>query len=198
MIADALIIAAGILVFMPLFYVMTNAPFNLYTLAIYIAILAPTLAALVNGAPFVPTPMKAVRKMLKISGLKKGDKVYDIGCGDGRVVYLAANEHKADAIGFELSPFVYTLAKIRQFFWRSKAKVKFANFKTHDLSDADVIFCYLLPETLIKLEPKLTKELKPGTKIISYAFPIATWQEVKKHPRQKEQNIAPIWEYVKQ
>lgn len=198
MIKDAILIAGGVLILMPLFYVMSNAPFNIYTMLMYMALLVPTLAALVNGAPFVPTPMKAVEKMLKISKLKKGDKIYDIGCGDGRVVYLAANKHEADATGFELSPFVFMFAKIRQFLWRSKAKVQFANFKSKDLSDADIIFCYLLPETLVKLEPKLTKELKPGARVISYAFPIATWDEVKKHPREAQHHIAPIWEYVKQ
>jgi DNA-directed RNA polymerase beta subunit len=54
--------------------------------------------------------------------IKKGEKVYDIGCGDGRMVYLAAKDYKANAVGLELSPLVYALAKIRQFFWRSKAK----------------------------------------------------------------------------
>ncbi|MCA9373650.1 50S ribosomal protein L11 methyltransferase [Candidatus Peregrinibacteria bacterium] len=198
MIKDAILIAGGVLILMPLFYVMSNAPFNLYTLTAYMALLIPTLAALVNGAPFVPTPMGAVEKMLKVSKIKKGDKVYDIGCGDGRVVYLAANKHEANATGFELSPFVFIFAKIRQLLWRSKAKIQFANFKHKNLSDADIIFCYLLPETLLKLEPKLSKELKPGARIISYAFPIASWEEVKKHPRDAKQNIAPIWEYVKQ
>lgn len=182
---------------LPLFYLITNSTPNIYSLIAYFLVLTPTIATLVNGAPFVPTPLRAVKKMLKISGLKKGDKVYDIGCGDGRVVYMAAKEYGADATGFELSPFIYAFARIRHFLWRSKAKIKFANFKTQDLSDADVIFCYLLPETLTKLEPKLSRELKPGARVISYAFPIAPWEEKKRHPREKEHSLGPIWEYVK-
>lgn len=194
---DILLIAAGVIVMLPLFYLITNTTPNIYSLIAYFVILTPTIAALVNGAPFVPTPMKAVEKMLKIGKLKKGDKVYDIGCGDGRVVYMAAKKYGADATGFELSPFIYMLARIRHLFWRSKAKVKFANFKSKDLSDADVIFCYLLPDTLTKLEPKLSRELKPGARVISYAFPMAPWQEVKKHPRDDANSLGPIWEYVK-
>lgn len=195
--SDLLLISAGVVGFMPLFYFMTNIKLDIYSLTIYILILAPTLAALINGAPFVPTPMKAVEKMLRIARLKKGEKVYDIGCGDGRIVYLAAKKFGADATGFELSPFVYLLARVRHFFWKSGAKVKFANFKTRDLSDADVIFCYLLPETLARLETKLSRELKPGARIISYAFPISPWKEIKKHQRDAANHIGPIWEYRK-
>lgn len=179
-------------------YLMPPKSFNIYTAPIMILVLVPTIMALVNGAPFVPTPMEAVEKILELAEIKKGEKIYDIGCGDGRMVYLAAKEYGANATGFELSPLVYCLARIRHFFWRSKAKIRFANFKAKNLSDADVIVCYLLPDTLARLQEKLDRELKKGARVVSYAFPVGDWKPSHKEERTAERNIAPIWVYVKQ
>lgn len=197
-IVDFLLIVGAIAILLPLYYIITGGKPNIYTLLLYILILYPTLAALVNGAPFVPTPMNAVEKMLGLAKLKKGDRIYDIGCGDGRIVYMASKKHEVNATGFELSPFVYLIARVRKFLWKSKAQIRFANFKNHNLSDADVIFCYLLPETLSKLEPKLNKELKKGTKIISYAFPLKAWKETVKIASDPANSLAPIWIYEKE
>ena len=169
--------------------------YNPYTMAIMIVVMIPTLKALLRGAPFVPTPMEAIKKMLTFAELKPGSKIYDIGCGDGRSVYLAAKDYQAEAVGLELSPLVYCLAKIRKFFWRSKAKIKMKDFYFYNLSDADAIVCYLLPETLKRLKEKLEAELKPGTKIISYAFQMQGWKEKHLEQRNPELNMAPIWVY---
>ncbi len=182
---------------LPMFYWISNTPFNIYTLGFFVLIIYPTLAALINGAPFVPTPMNAVNKMIEAAALKKGNRVYDIGCGDGRIVHTASRKYEIKATGFELSPLVYLLARIKHFLWKSKAKIIFGNFKKHDLSDADVIFCYLLPDTLAKLEPKLNRELKKGAKVISYAFPVHPWKESVKIERDKPNKLAPIWIYEK-
>lgn len=177
------------------FWLMPPHTLNIYTFPILILLLVPTIMALINGAPFVPTPMEAVEKMLELANIKEGQKVYDIGCGDGRMVYLAAKKYKANATGLELSPLVYALARVRHFFWRSKAKIKFSNFKRHNLSDADVIVCYLMPETLKLLQGKLDHELKKGTRVVSYAFPIGNWKVTHQEERNVKQKIAPIWVY---
>lgn len=158
-------------------------------------LIIPTVVALLTGAPFVPTPMRAAKKMLKLAEVKKGDKVVDIGCGDGRLVYVAANEIGAEAIGYELSPVVYILGKIRQFLWKSKAKIKFGDFKTHDLSDVDHIVCYMLPDTLKNFIPKFDKEMKKGAKITSYAFHIGDWQPVHIENSSPGEKISRIWIY---
>jgi SAM-dependent methyltransferase len=193
---DFFLIIVGISLLLPFFYWFTNADMNIFTLSVFVLVMFPTLAALINGAPFVPTPFNAAEAMIKAAQLKEGQKVYDIGCGDGRLVHLATKHHNVEGTGFEISPAIYLLAKVRQFFWRSKAKIKFRNFKYQDLSDADVVFCYLLPDTLKKLEKKLFGELKQGAKIVSYSFPIAGWQE-KEKIIQPQKEFCAIWIYEK-
>jgi len=166
-----------------------------WAITLAILIIIPTIIAMVSGAPFVPTPMARVKKMIELAKIKPGDKVYDIGCGDGRMVYVAANDYGANAVGLELSPLVYLLAKVRKFFWKSKAQIHFTDFRYKNLGDADVIVCYLLPEALARLQPKLEAELKKGARVVSYAFQIGTWQPTHREERDPSNNLAPIWVY---
>jgi len=146
-----------------------------------------------GGGPFVPTPMPAVHKVLKVAKIKKGDRVYDIGAGDGRFIHFACKDYKAKGIGFEMDPFVYFIAKMRQKFWKWKGRIIHGDFQKHSLKDADVICCYMMPRTLAKFQKKFDKELKKGTKIVSYGFHIGTWKEKKLIP--KEGKIAQIFIY---
>lgn len=175
-------------------YMTVPKTIDIFTLVIFVGILVPTIVALVSGAPFVPTPMRAVEKMLNTAGVKKDQNVIDIGCGDGRLCYKASKKG-AKATGYELSPVVYVLAKIRQFFWRSKAKIKFGDFRMHNLSEADHIVTYMLPETLIKFIPKFEKDLKNGARVTSYAFRIGNWVPVHVEPSCSKENISKIWVY---
>lgn len=186
-----------VLIILPIVY-FTSAHFNnVFSLLLLIFLSVPTILAMVNGAPFVPTPMKRVRQMVAMAKIKKGQVVYDLGCGDGRFVYIAANEYGAKATGVELSPLVYLLAIIRKLFWGSQAKIVFGNLKMYDFSDADVIFFYMLPETLKLLSPELNKQLKKGARIYSYAFQIADWKLLKTEERVAKSNFAPVYVYEK-
>jgi 16S rRNA A1518/A1519 N6-dimethyltransferase RsmA/KsgA/DIM1 with predicted DNA glycosylase/AP lyase activity len=146
-----------------------------------------------GGGPFVPTPFPAVHKVLKHAKIKKGDKVYDIGAGDGRFVHFAEKNYKANATGFELDPFVFFLAKIRQWIFRWKGKMIQGNFLNNDISDAKIVICYMLPKTLEKFQTKFDKELKQGTRVISYAFHIGSWKPKK--IIKKEGRISQIFIY---
>ncbi|MEK7528479.1 MAG: hypothetical protein AAB592_01820 [Patescibacteria group bacterium] len=164
-------------------------------IAVVIFIIIPTVIAFIFGAPFVPTPMAAAEKMIELTGIQKGKKLYDMGCGDGRCVYIAANKYDADAVGIELTPWVYLIARIRKFLWKSKAILLMQNFRSVNISDADAVIFYLLPDSLKLLRQKLEKELKPGCRVVSYAFEIAGWKPVYVEPKKPEQNITRILVY---
>ena len=137
-----------------------------------------------GGGPFVPTPMEAAEKVVKAANIKKGQKVYDIGAGDGRFVHLAEKKYGAKAVGFERDPFVYFIAKFRQFFWGWKGEIKRANLFAQNYKDADVILCYMIPKTLAKCTEKFKKELKKGAKIVSYTFSVEGLKPTKTIPKE--------------
>jgi predicted RNA methylase len=135
-----------------------------------------------NEAIFIPLPKNTIKKMLKEAKVSSKDIVYDLGCGDGRVLMIAAKEFGARAIGIEKS---WVLSKISE--WRVKKekledKVKIINedFFKVNLSKAKVIFAYLSKKINKKLEPKLKKELKKGTKVLSASHEFKGLKLVKK------------------
>lgn len=173
-------------------------PITRFQSILLILILIPTLYTLITGAPWVPTPKNRVRKMLKLSGLKKGEILYDLGCGDGRLVHLASIEHGAQATGFEFSPVVYVMAKLVQpFYWMkgSRARIRFKNFYNVHFRAADVIVCYLLPHSMRKVQKKCEQELKSKTRLVSYAFPIKEWTPSHRERRKRKEAYGPIWVY---
>lgn len=171
-----------------------NLDVSLVSLFIFTLIFIPTLLAMLS-APFVPTPMAQVRRMLKAAKIKKGMVLYDLGAGDGRLVHLAAKEYGAIATGYEYSPIIWAWAKFIQAFWRSGAKIKFRNIWHVDLSKADVIVCYLLPHAMKRMEKDLLPQLKPGTIIVSHAFQFPGLKPVASLPRKRAQKLGPVWIY---
>jgi predicted RNA methylase len=127
---------------------------------------------LLKGAPWVPSRMKKVRRMLSLADFQPGEVFYDLGCGDGRVIITAARKFSVNAVGIEINIFLYLWCQlvVTILGLRKKVKIVYGNFFKRDLSDADVVMCYLLPETNDKLENKLLRELKPTTRVISNSF----------------------------
>ena len=121
---------------------------------------------------FVPTPQEVVDAMLKLAKVTKNDVVYDLGSGDGRIPITAAKTYGARGVGIDIDP-----QRIKEASENLKTagvgdRVKFLNqdLFTTDISEATVVTLYLLPSLNLKLMPKLNKELKPGTRIVSHAF----------------------------
>ena len=124
------------------------------------------------GAPWVPTPMSVVHKMLTLAEVGPDDVVYDLGCGDGRTLVAAARRYGARAVGIELDPlrYLWCQALVTVLGLRDRVEIIYGDFFNQDLSAADVVTCYLLPVTNKKLRDKFVRELSPDTRLVSYYF----------------------------
>ena len=134
-------------------------------------------------SPFVPSSRKTVDKMLRLAKIQKGEKLVDLGCGDGRIVVRADTRYGAIATGYEISFPVWLLAQLNKLLWRSSATIRRGNLFQADLSEADVVTCYLLPAVMKRLAPIFKKELKPGARVVSAAFSMPDWQPTETHER---------------
>lgn len=152
------------------------------------AVIAPFLAAQTSplgqieiNAPYVESPDAVVSAMLKLADVTSGDIVYDLGCGDGRIVIVAAREYEAHGVGIDINPDRVDEARANA----KKAEVEtLVRFEINDLFDADihdatVVTLYLLPNLNLRLRPKLLQELKPGTRVVSHEFLMGDWKPDK-------------------
>ncbi len=133
------------------------------------------------GAPFVPTDKRRVETMLDLAKVRAGEKVVDLGCGDGRIV-VAAAKRGARAEGWEISPYLWLLAKrnIRRAGAAHLATVRLGSYWAQRFDDADVVTLFLIDMQMAKMERKLRAELKPGSRVVSYAFKFPNWQPDEK------------------
>jgi len=130
---------------------------------------------------FVPTPQTVVDEMLKLAKVRKGDVVYDLGCGDGRLVISAAKQYGTRGVGIDINP---ERIKESEENARQAEVSHLVSFRNEDLFEADfreatVVTLYLLQSLNVKLRPKLWKELKPGTRIVSHSFDMGDWKPEK-------------------
>jgi len=131
---------------------------------------------------FVPTPQEVVEDMLRLVDVKKGDVLYDLGSGDGRIPVTAAKKYGIRATGIDIDP-----ERIKEANENAKKAgvTKLVEFRQEDLfkarfRDATVVTLYLLPDLNVKLRPRLLAELKPGTRIVSHQFDMGDWAPDKK------------------
>jgi SAM-dependent methyltransferase len=145
-----------------------NLPF-LFVFGAIVVLCVPIIRlAIMKAPPFVPTPKKDVRAMIELAHIRPGERAYDLGCGDGRVVRAAAAEG-AIATGFELSAPTFLLAKALSI-GKKNVRFHYANFWTQDYRDADIIFCFLLKAAMREFKAKIWPQLKPGARVVSYTF----------------------------
>jgi len=130
---------------------------------------------------YVPTPEPVVEAMLQVANVTKNDVVYDLGCGDGRIPVTAARKYGARGVCFDIDPdrIKEATANVAKNNVGNLVKVVHGDLFEQDLSGATVVTLYLLPSLNVKLMPKLMKELKPGTRIVSHAFDMGDWKPEK-------------------
>ena len=150
-------------------------------------LVVPTSAALAQEpfdskkiVPFVPSPREVVDKMIELAGIKKGDVVFDMGSGDGRIV-IAAAKKGARAVGFEIDGDLIKESRenIRKAGVQDLAEIRQQDILTVDFSPASVVTMYLLPDVNLKLRPNLLKQLKPGSRVVSHSFDMDDWKPDK-------------------
>lgn len=134
-----------------------------------------------RAAPFYPTPQVVLERMLKLGELKKGETMYDLGSGDGRIVITAAQKFQARAIGVELDKglVVQSRQRIGKLDLASSASIIEGDIFEQDYSKADLITVYLLPVTNIRLSPVLEKTMKRGVRIVCHDFEFTEWKPEK-------------------
>lgn len=155
---------------------------NEWLLLLEIPFILGIISVATQSGFFVPLPMETVRKILKLAKIRKNDVVYDLGSGDGRVVITAAKDYGVKAIGVEKNPILHWLAKrnVEKNGVLDKVRLVKGNFFKHRLSDANVVIVYLTPRLNAALKPKLEKELKKGSRVISASHVFKGWKEVAK------------------
>jgi SAM-dependent methyltransferase len=133
---------------------------------------------LLTGLPWVPTHRRRIHKALELSELQPGETLYDLGAGDGRVLVLAAREYGIRAIGIELSPAHCILARLRALLsgvYR-QVSIRWGNFYTCELGEANVVFAYLTPSHAKRLKPQLENQLHPGARVVTISADIEGWE----------------------
>jgi Methyltransferase domain len=162
----------------------------LLTLALALAACLPVVATVAQPlkplekepeVPYVPTHERVVAEMLKVAKVGKGDVLYDLGSGDGRIVITAAKQFGTRGVGVDIDPVRVKEARENAAKAGVTDRVKFLQqdlFET-DIREASVVTLYLLPEVNLRLRPKLLSDLKPGTRIVSHNYDMGDWTPLK-------------------
>ncbi|MBI5794420.1 class I SAM-dependent methyltransferase [Candidatus Uhrbacteria bacterium] len=168
-------------------------------LALGLILLASAAYAGIQGAPWMPTWKKDLKRIGRLVALQRGEKFVELGCGNGRVCrHLAATTQAGKIVGVELSLLQWMVANVQVAFLRSQIMIRsvcdrkrnsppfsivtwptfvLGNAFTHPLSDYDVVYLFLTPKAYKKIRPKLEAELKPGARVVTYVWPIDGWEE---------------------
>ena len=129
-------------------------------------------------APYYPTPPSIVQKMLEIGGLAKGEKMFDLGSGDGRIVIMAASKFQAEATGVELDPSLarQSSEELRRRNLEKTSRIIAGDILKQDYSSADLVTAYLLPKAMELVRPILEKQLKKGARVVAHDFEMVGWK----------------------
>jgi len=183
--------------FFSLFLIILSLSFISSLSFLFFFTIIPLAWAGCSFAPWVPTKKRDLKRVFELANLKEGERVYELGFGDGRFILEAVKKYNVKGYGVEIIPFFYLYVLLRRFFLKNKKNLvlKWGNLFNVDLSPADVVYFWGLPETIEKkLKAKLERELKPGTRVISYVFEIKGWKPERVSLKEGE---VPIFLYKK-
>lgn len=152
------------------------------------------LLPLTQGAIFVSTSTPRIQATLDAVPMRPGERLYDLGCGDGRVLRAMVGRYDVQAVGFEVNPVAYLVAKALSVA-TERVRICYGNFWSKDLSDADVVFCYLFPDLMERLALKLHRELRPGCRVVSCNFPLSGWTPTQILHPPAQRHADPIYLY---
>jgi predicted O-methyltransferase YrrM len=146
------------------------------------------------GALWLPTPLRTVKRMLRLANVQPGQTVVDLGAGDGRIVIAAALWFQARAVGVEIDPLRCLIANalIRLLGLRDRARVVYGDLFEFDVTGADVVTLYLWPRTNQRLRSRLLEQLRPGTRVVSYRFAFYGWTPIT--PGDRDQRDLLVYE----
>jgi len=132
-------------------------------------------------APYYPTPQLVVDKMLQLGGLKAGERMFDLGSGDGRIVIMAAQKYRADAVGVEFDESLYkqSMERIRTLGLSKTARIIHGDLLQQNYESADLITVYLLPVGNGLVTPILEKQLKKGARVVAHDFEFSAWKPTR-------------------
>lgn len=155
-------------------------------------------AGLHQVPPYLPTPLPVVDAMLQLAAVRQDDVVYDLGCGDGRIVIAAARDYGARGFGVDVDPALIDAANASARAAGVASRARFAVqdlFKT-DLSEATVVTLYLYPDMNARLLPKFRSELRPGTRIVSHQYRMGDWDPDRSEAPRADGRPHPIFLWV--
>lgn len=151
-------------------------PFVILLALTFAIFLVTTVWSVVSGAPFVPTDARNVENMIRVAGVRAGEKVVDLGSGDGRIL-IAAAKAGAQAEGWEISPYLWLLSlwNVRRAGVGDRVHVHLGSYWAPRITDADVVTLFLIDQKMPRMKKKLLQELPQGARVVSYAFRFPQW-----------------------
>ncbi|MDO9566731.1 MAG: class I SAM-dependent methyltransferase [Candidatus Desulfaltia sp.] len=167
---------------------------SFFGVAVLVMTLISLISFIITGAPFIATSKSLTRKIVALAKIQPGERVYDLGCGDGRFLIEANKIYGAKAVGIDISPLVCGLAKLTVWIKRANVVIRCADFETYDFLDADVIFFYLVPDQMPILRKKF-KGLKKGCRILSRRFEIDGYEPLQRIQIKKRFGYEPVFIY---